>query len=84
VDFAFNDAEPHHRLRRRSAQIRATDAVGVDLVGQRVGRLSRRAQRRGVDDAEGLEEGVGDVDRHEIQNMVMKTNRRNPLRRIAA
>ena len=48
--------------RRRDAELQVDEAVVVDLVDQRLGRLARAAAGDGVDDAERVEEGVDGVD----------------------
>ncbi len=51
-----------HRLRRRRPEILPDKAVGIDLVDQNGRGLLRPAAGDRVDHAEGLEEGVDDVD----------------------
>src|SRR3546814_15946226 len=57
-----HDGHQDRRLGRRSAEILGLEAVVPDLVDQDFGGLGRTAAGGGVDDAEGLEEGVGHVD----------------------
>jgi len=54
-----------HRLRRRAAEIEADDAVVPHLVNEDLGRFGRPALGHVVDDAEGVEEGVDDIDHQE-------------------
>src|SRR5215472_16909744 len=57
-----DDRHQDHRLRRRAAEIKADDAVVPDLVDEDLGRPSRTALGYVVDDPDGVEEGIDDVD----------------------
>ena len=57
-----HDHHQDHRLRRRAAEIGADLAVLKHLVDQRLRGAVGAAAGRGVDDAERVEEHVGDVD----------------------
>ena len=52
----------HDRLRRRTPEVEALEAVGVDLVDEDLRSLPRPAAGCGVDDAERVEERKDDVD----------------------
>src|SRR5712692_1600924 len=55
------DCHEHHRLRRRAAEIERAETIVVDLEHENFRCLGRAALRHGMDDPEGLEEGVDDV-----------------------
>src|SRR3546814_6052059 len=59
---ADDDDHEDDGLRGRAAEILADEAVGVDLVDEDLGRFAGAALGHGVDDAEGVEEGVDEVD----------------------
>src|SRR5215212_10696267 len=59
---ADHDDHQDHGLRGRAAEIAAEAAVGIDLVDERLRRPTGAAARHGVDDAEGMEEGIDDID----------------------
>lgn len=79
--------DDHHqddRLRGGRAEVQVHEAIIIDLVDQRFRRLGGAAAGNGMDDAEGIEEGVNRVDdqkeegcrRQQRKTMVQK--RREP------
>src|SRR5262245_45372064 len=56
------DAHQHHRLRGRGAEVERLEAVEVHLVDEDRRVLARAAPRGRIDDREGLDEDVDDVD----------------------
>src|SRR6266849_9293362 len=58
----YHDGHQHHRLNRRSAEIKRFEPVLEHLVDQDRGGVARTAGGRGVNDSERIEERVDDVD----------------------
>src|SRR5450432_1688542 len=57
-----DDRHQHHRLRRRATEVERLEAIVVDLVDEDRRVLARASFGRRIDDAEGVEEGVDNVD----------------------
>ena len=57
-----HDRHQDDRLCRRAAEVEPDDAVVPDLVDEDLGRLGGAALGHVVDDPEGVEKGINDVD----------------------
>jgi hypothetical protein len=57
-----HQAHQHDRLRGGERVVLPFEAIGIDLVDHQLGGARRPAAGRDVDDAEGMHEGIGDVD----------------------
>ena len=68
--------EPGHRTPGRGCRL-TDEAVRIDLVDQDGGCLLRAARGDGVDDAEGLKEGIDDVDHQEKEGGWRQQRQRN-------